>query len=216
MADIPVSQDEHALRRRARRRLVGAIAIALTAVVVLPMLFDTEPKPLGPDVDVRIPAKNSPFEAEEPAPTPQPPPPDVEEPPQEAEPTSPMTLAPSGEENAREKRPVPEKVSPKTVKAPEVPPMAKTAAELAEVTAAAKPSEAVLEKGYYLQLGAFSNERNAKQLQSKVQAIGFKAGLSNANGQVRVRVGPIAEHETALNYLAQLKDKGFKPVLIAP
>lgn len=57
-----MNQDPSALRRRARRRLVGAIAIALTAVVVVPMLFDPDPKPLGSDVDIRIPAQESPFE----------------------------------------------------------------------------------------------------------------------------------------------------------
>ncbi len=51
------------MRRRARRRLVGAIALALFAVVVLPLIFDPEPKPMGSNVDVRIPAQSAPFEA---------------------------------------------------------------------------------------------------------------------------------------------------------
>jgi hypothetical protein len=64
MADSKLlTQDEMALRRRARRRLVGAVAIALTAVLVLPMVFDPEPKPLGPEVDIRIPSRDTPFVA---------------------------------------------------------------------------------------------------------------------------------------------------------
>src|SRR5690242_12681930 len=50
-ADINVDE----LRRRARRRLVGAVVLALGVAVVVPMLLETEPKPLGEDVSVKIP-----------------------------------------------------------------------------------------------------------------------------------------------------------------
>jgi DedD protein len=43
------------LRRKARRRLVGAIVLALAAAVILPLLLEKEPKPLGDDVSVQIP-----------------------------------------------------------------------------------------------------------------------------------------------------------------
>jgi DedD protein len=43
------------VRRRARRRLVGAVVLALGAAVVVPMLLEHEPRPLGEDVSVRIP-----------------------------------------------------------------------------------------------------------------------------------------------------------------
>ena len=50
-ADINVDE----LRRRARRRLVGAVVLALGVAVVVPMLLETEQKPLGENVSVRIP-----------------------------------------------------------------------------------------------------------------------------------------------------------------
>lgn len=53
-ADPTLSVDE--LRRKARRRLVGAVVIALAAAIVLPLLLETDPKPLGEDVAVKIPA----------------------------------------------------------------------------------------------------------------------------------------------------------------
>ena len=88
MAPTPdVNVDD--LRRRARRRLVGAIVLALSAAVFVPMLLESEPKPLGEDVSVRIPpidngkfvnklnakagteaARNSPGKAEAPRPEP--------------------------------------------------------------------------------------------------------------------------------------------------
>jgi DedD protein len=47
------------LRRRARRRLVGAIVLALAAAVLLPLLLESEPKPLGDDVSIQIPPIDS-------------------------------------------------------------------------------------------------------------------------------------------------------------
>lgn len=44
-------------KKRARRRLVGAIALALAAAVGLPMLLDSEPKPLAGDIAIQIPSK---------------------------------------------------------------------------------------------------------------------------------------------------------------
>ena len=44
-------------KKRARRRLVGAIALALAAAVGLPMLLDSEPRPLAGDIAIQIPSK---------------------------------------------------------------------------------------------------------------------------------------------------------------
>ena len=62
-------QDVETLKRRGRRRLVGAVALVLLAVVVLPMVFDPQPANTLPAVSVRIPAEN-----EAPAFNPKPPP----------------------------------------------------------------------------------------------------------------------------------------------
>ena len=43
------------MKRKARRRLVGAIVLALAAAILLPMLLESEPRPLGDDVSVKIP-----------------------------------------------------------------------------------------------------------------------------------------------------------------
>ncbi|MES3025647.1 MAG: SPOR domain-containing protein [Pseudomonadota bacterium] len=45
-------------KKRARRRLVGAIALALAVAVGLPMLLDAEPKPLQSDIAIQIPSKD--------------------------------------------------------------------------------------------------------------------------------------------------------------
>ena len=52
------AQDVETLKRRGRRRLVGAVALVLAAVIVLPMVFDPEPKRAEVAVNVRIPGEN--------------------------------------------------------------------------------------------------------------------------------------------------------------
>src|SRR5258706_6178629 len=52
------AQDVETLKRRGRRRLVGAVALVLAAVIVLPMVFDPEPKRADVAVNVRIPGEN--------------------------------------------------------------------------------------------------------------------------------------------------------------
>jgi len=64
-------QDIETLKRRGRRRLVGAVGLVLLAVIVLPMVFDPEPKSTLAPVSVRIPGENdTPFAPKPPPPAP--------------------------------------------------------------------------------------------------------------------------------------------------
>jgi DedD protein len=80
--DLP---EDTSLKRRARRRLIGAIALVLLAVIVLPMIFDAEKKPLNQDVSIQIPSQGD-YVAPAPRPgTVTPPPADAKgEPPKDA------------------------------------------------------------------------------------------------------------------------------------
>ena len=51
--------DESNLKRRARRRLVGAVALATAVVVLLPMLLDSAPKPEAQEIELQIPDKDN-------------------------------------------------------------------------------------------------------------------------------------------------------------
>lgn len=66
MAEI---QDVNTLKRRGRRRLVGAIALVLVAVIVLPWIFDPQPRE-APPVSVRIPNEDESVFKPKPAPKP--------------------------------------------------------------------------------------------------------------------------------------------------
>lgn len=46
-------------KKRARRRLVGAVALVLAAIIGLPMMLDSEPRPLADDIAIQIPARDS-------------------------------------------------------------------------------------------------------------------------------------------------------------
>lgn len=45
-------------KKRARRRLIGAVALVLAVVIVLPMILDSEPRPLADDIAIQIPSKD--------------------------------------------------------------------------------------------------------------------------------------------------------------
>jgi DedD protein len=235
MADTPVSQEQQALRRRARRRLVGAIALALLAVVVLPMLFDPEPKPLGGNVEIRIPSPDTPFESTPPAPGPAIQPPPVEAADQAAAPMAPAPVpadkpaakAPIALEPAplpskpAESKPVPAKPPQTKAEPAAVAKAAKTQeAKPAEPRPAeakpteAKPAKAAGEATFYLQLGVFSSEANARRLADKAKAAGFQASVVTGDGQSRVRLGPYAGRDQAVAAQTKLKAKGLSSVVI--
>ena len=48
-------------KRRARRRLIGATALVLAAIIGLPMIFDSEPKPFSDEITIQIPARDAPL-----------------------------------------------------------------------------------------------------------------------------------------------------------
>ena len=50
-----ISSEELQLKKRARRRLVGAIALVLFVVVFLPMILDNEPRQMSQDIAINIP-----------------------------------------------------------------------------------------------------------------------------------------------------------------
>ena len=46
----PISEEELQLKKRARRRLIGAIALVTVVAVFLPMVLDHEPKSVSQDI----------------------------------------------------------------------------------------------------------------------------------------------------------------------
>lgn len=49
------------LKKRARRRIIGAVALALSAAIVLPLVLDSEPRQVRSDIQIRIPSRDTPI-----------------------------------------------------------------------------------------------------------------------------------------------------------
>jgi len=61
-AAVPSEVQAAEMRGRARRRLAGAVALVLAAVIVLPMVLDSQPQPVADNIPIRVPERNTPFQ----------------------------------------------------------------------------------------------------------------------------------------------------------
>jgi len=202
-----------------RKHFTFILKLLLT-VVVLPMIFDSEPKPLGGSVDIQIPGEDTPFEPKiMPAATPpsqgsaSPSSDSREE--AAAKPSAPTAApAPARKQDAEERKAhTPDKPASAPVKRAQAPEPAK---KKVEPPADEKSSRAFVSQGYFLQLGVFGNETYANQTADKAKAAGFKVSVVSVNGQSRVRVGPYPDRDKALDMQSKLKAKGFDSVLLGP
>lgn len=228
MADSEASQDTHLeLKKRARRRLVGAAALALFAAIVLPMVMDQEPKPPAQDIQVRIPGQESGTFTSRILPgkpastTPLPPPPVATKPVEavaEAKPEVPAankpdvgkteTAKPEIKPDAKpEAKPEPK---PEVKQVPAVKPEpAKPAAkeEKARAEAALNGKEQ-----WVVQLGAYKDAGNVKHLLEKLKQMGVAAYTEKFDSpqgpRTRVRAGPFASREAAEKARGRIKTIG--------
>src|SRR5260370_14029996 len=64
LGPFPLADDANLLKRRARRRLVGAIALVVLIVAVLPVILDQQPRPVPQTLTVQIPGQDGgPFKS---------------------------------------------------------------------------------------------------------------------------------------------------------
>ncbi len=203
-----VSEEEMQLRKRARRRLIGAIMLAIAAVIILPILFDSEPKRVSQEIDIRIPSENSVNEfipkispavgalaATSEKPDSGMPQTEQTEPAERIEsqpPVQPATIVGKPIE-----KPVENKPDPK----------AGARVENPDVVAGA----------FVVQLGAFSDSIKAKQQQQNLASNGTNAYMetfsTNKGEMIRVRVGPFLTREEAEEVREKLKKLGLDGVV---
>ena len=205
-----LSETEIELKRRGRRRLIGAATIGLMGIVFLPMIFDGEPKHHSSnatsnrqEISVQLPAKDGVS----------------------------ILPSPSAATSSRPAPPLPVAAEPIRQAAPEVAKVVSdsTMGKAAAVVLSAKPEKsappvksqsAIAEKtGFAVQLGVFSDAENAKQTIAKMKDAKlpvYTDSIPVRNGTAtRVRIGPFTNREKADSALAQVKLAGSDGKIIS-
>jgi DedD protein len=219
-----ISDEELQLKRRARRRLIGAVVLVTAIIVVLPMLLDSEPKPAGQEVKVQIPSPDSGIFTSKVVPLPAAP--ESKTAPKAPEP-APAAKPPV--EDSKKIAAVPPAIetpaAPAAKVAPqEIPkPALKAETELPKAVPAKKPAKAAAKKPkpaakpaggkFVVQVIALADAERAKQMQGQITAAGIKSYtevVKTAKGDVtRVRAGPFATRQAAEKAREQLKALGM-------
>ncbi|MEC5396788.1 SPOR domain-containing protein [Uliginosibacterium sp. H1] len=228
---MPENDAQLELKKRARRRLVGAAALAMAAAIILPVVMDKEPRPSGNELQIRIPSQEGGnyasrlITARPDATTPETTAPTPVEPPAPPAVTAPHT-APAV---------VPAASAPLVSQPPQVPaPQEKPAGEKPpgeKPATATKPPEpdralAILEGkepaasaaaagSFYVQLGVYRELDNVRSVQAKAKGVGYSAGTEKVGDRTRVRVGPFKNRAAADAAVAKLKQAGLAAV-VAP
>lgn len=220
------------LKKRARRRLVGAAAFALLAIVVLPMVMDEAPPPSGTPVQIRIPGQDEPL-----------PPPTAAKPaatkpaaaPAESAPTSSAAdsaaaPAASAAASASDRKPEPAAATSAAAAAtpartePARPEPARQAARPDAGRADSDRAAAILQgkdvaAQHVVLIGAFANSANVRSLQRKLSELGIKTyteSLESSTGRkTRLRAGPFASREAAEKARDRMKRIGVNGVVAA-
>jgi len=206
-----MSVEEVQLKRRARRRLIGAVTLVTVMVVTLPMLLDREPKQSGQDIVINIPSQGSSgdfspksvpaTEKKTPAPAQAP----AENPAQELAPV----VAPSSASPAVKTQPAVQAAQPAAV------------AVSQEKHQDEKPAAAPKQDGvpFIIQLGAFANMNNAKERQARLSALKIKFYTETVKApggnKLRVRAGPFVTRQEAEQVQAKLKASGIQDGIVA-
>jgi DedD protein len=202
------SEEALQLKRRARRRLVGAIALVTFVVIMLPLILDKEPGPAGPPLNVQIPGQESGgFNTSvlPPAPVVQPVPAS-----EKKGETAPVAVEP------------PPIAAPKPASKDEPKPAPATSKEIPRATDkvdSLRAQAALNDQAWVVPLDAFSDMKNVKQLRTKLSAAGVKSytePIKTSKGELtRVRAGPFASQEAAEKARAKLVAMGLKPGAVA-
>lgn len=212
------TEEEFNLRRQTRRRLIGAVALVLLAVVLLPVVFDSEPAPkAGNDIELRIPNKDSAGEFQPKIDLPE-----LDKMASSVAPTSAVASTPvaasapvviSAPAAAIVLTPVAKPVAPVQAASkpkPEVKPKpeAKPRPEPKPKAESKNAAQSVPKSGWVLQVGAFANAATARSLQTRLSKQGYHAYTEKAGGVVRVRIGSYPTREAAEKIKSKLETQG--------
>ncbi len=195
-----ISEEQLQLRKRARRRLIGAIALVTIVAVFLPMVLDHEPKSVNQDISIQIPSLNVGTFTSKIVPV-TPGAPDAK---------SAATAAP--EVSAKSETPARTEPAPMSAAAPATQAPALPAERPPAPKTAEKPAVEV-KAGFVVQVAALNDADKARQMQEQIAAAGVKSYtevVPTVKGKVtRVRAGPFASRDEAEKTRDKLKSMGL-------
>jgi DedD protein len=198
---------EDSLKRQARRRLIGAVALVTAVVIILPMILDREPRTADHDIDLRIPDKDKvgAFSSQMVLPA------ENKPAPASAVPAKPDTTAAPKAPTTKRANAQPAKPKPKVVHKPKPKPKPAPAKPESK-PAPAKTAES--KAGFAVQVGAFAIADSARELQQKLLKQGLHAYTEKGDNIVRVRVGNYPTREAAEEVLHKLEAQGMHPAVV--
>lgn len=232
-----IQAEDSTLKRQARRRLIGAIALVLLAVIVLPMVFDAEKRPLEADISIQIPNKDA-VVTKGPGAIATPPAPDGKgEVPAARTDAKAEAKAEAKSDTRPESATAPKAEAQSGAKAP---PAAATKTEpqraardfaeeqraAAILNAQSDSSKVAAKSGdtaaaggaFAVQVGAFASSDKAKEARDKLSAAGIKTyteKLDTKDGErTRVRAGPFAAKDAAETARDRIKGLGFAGAVV--
>jgi len=221
MATPNYTEEEIQFRKRARRRLVGAVVLVALVVAVVPLILpESKPQQDTQQIDIRIPSQDASGYAPKIMPAP-----GVEQPaPAKPQAKSTVTIPPVALKAAPEAKPSPileAKPALNIVPPVEQPiPAKSTKLEAAEtsVKAVDEPKHAAEKQTYYVQYGAFSESKNAKQRQADLKTKGVttftEVVKTSAGDKIRVRSGPYTARDKAEKVREKVKPLDSKLVVM--
>lgn len=194
------SPDAILLKRRARRRLVGAIALVVLVVVIVPVILDQQPRTVTQPLTVRIPSQDrGTFNTSVLPPL-----------------SSPRSAPNKGEAPQSAGK----RGGPPAAEVPKSPALENKGAQDAGKRAGTNEAEterarsALESDAYIVPLGAFTQPDNAKQVRDKASSAGIKSyteTIKVAQGQqTRVRAGPFSSRDAAEKARQKLKSLGIE------
>jgi DedD protein len=203
-----LADDGNVLKRRARRRLVGAIALVVLVVVVLPVILDQQPRSVPQALTVQIPSQDGgPFKTRVLPPLSVP-----SAPSQKSEPAQ----AQKDQAN-RAIQPVPKSAEAGSGSRAAQKEGARAVDKERPNTRAAEARRAQVllnDEAFVVPLGAFTNPDNAKQVQDKAASAGIKSYTESVKiqqgEQTRVRAGPFVSRGAAEKARDKLKSLGLE------
>jgi DedD protein len=206
MQKTPSGDQELNLKKRARRRLVGAIALVLLMVIVLPMILKDRAVTQAPEqVTITLPSEHSQTE-----------PSDFDSNIMPAEPAkveTPLVTVPTETANvASEAEPQTDaEARPEAAKPDE--------AKLAVKPLADTPVKEAANHRFYVQIGVFSDAANVKQLQGKLSDLGYKSQTekiaTDKGKKIRLRTQVFGDRNEAAIALENIKDAGLTGMVVS-